>query len=305
MTKLTIMVGISASGKSTMAKEIVKEQQNTVIVSRDDIRKALFGYDENSISEYYKRDDLFELEKKVSIAQDSLISSFLSKKINVVLDNTNVKARYLNEIINKYSNFEIDFKVIECEPKEAIERDKKRDRTVGREVILNQYNSFRHLMSNFPSVDNQIEKIDNDCTKEACFIFDIDGTLAIKQDRSPFDENEYINDMIDDNVARTFDTIASTGRKIFICTGRKFTEKGKSETEKWLEQWGLTTRRTDVTLLGRHENDERKDCYVKEDMWREITKTHYIVAMFDDRRQVVDHARKLGFKVCQVEDNNF
>ena len=40
-------------------------------------------------------------------------------------------------------------------------------------------------------------------------------------------------------------------------------------------------------------------------MWKEIIKNYYIVAMIDDRKQVVDHARKLGFTVLQVDEGNF
>jgi len=44
---------------------------------------------------------------------------------------------------------------------------------------------------------------------------------------------------------------------------------------------------------------------VKEEMWRKIIETNYIVSMYDDRNQVVNHARSLGFTVCQVADGNF
>lgn len=47
------------------------------------------------------------------------------------------------------------------------------------------------------------------------------------------------------------------------------------------------------------------DWKIKEDMWREIAKEHYIIGMFDDRLQVVRRARALNLKVFNVEYNNF
>ena len=38
---------------------------------------------------------------------------------------------------------------------------------------------------------------------------------------------------------------------------------------------------------------------------RVICEKYYIEAMFDDRNQVVNHARKLGFSVFQVNEGGF
>ena len=40
---LWVMVGLSGSGKSSVAKEIAKNNSNTVIVSSDSIREELTG----------------------------------------------------------------------------------------------------------------------------------------------------------------------------------------------------------------------------------------------------------------------
>ena len=49
----------------------------------------------------------------------------------------------------------------------------------------------------------------------------------------------------------------------------------------------------------------RKDYIIKEEMWRDICSRYYISQMFDDRDQVVEHARLLGFNVNQVAAGNF
>jgi len=52
MAKITLMVGISGSGKSTKAKEI-SEKTGALIVNRDKLREMLFGYTEQNIASYY------------------------------------------------------------------------------------------------------------------------------------------------------------------------------------------------------------------------------------------------------------
>ena len=48
----------------------------------------------------------------------------------------------------------------------------------------------------------------------------------------------------------------------------------------------------------------RPDWVVKEEMWKNISKQYNIIAMYDDRLQVVRRARALGLKVFNVEYNN-
>lgn len=79
MNKLIILVGISGSGKSTFASTMVRHNpERYVIVNRDKIRELLYGYTEETISEYYQRNDLNKLEKQVTAYEDILIKQGLS-----------------------------------------------------------------------------------------------------------------------------------------------------------------------------------------------------------------------------------
>jgi len=87
---------------------------------------------------------------------------------------------------------------------------------------------------------------------------------------------------------------------LIICTGRD--QICEQETRDWLTKHQLD----DIHELHmRKEKDHRKDFIIKEEMWRDISTRWNIIAMFDDRNQVVNHARKLGFKVLQVAEGNF
>jgi hypothetical protein len=88
--------------------------------------------------------------------------------------------------------------------------------------------------------------------------------------------------------------------KVIVCTGRDgICEK---ESKQWFKDNHLYLP---SKFYIRETGDQRPDWVIKEEMWRDIAKDYHILAMFDDRCQVVDRARALGLKVFQVEYNNF
>jgi len=300
MTKITIMVGVSASGKTTKAKEIAKTT-NALIVNRDQLREMLFGYSQENINNYYELPDLYLKENQITIFQNLLIEKALKKGNDVIIDNTNLKQSYINDFLKNFNEYEINFCLLECSLEEAIKRDKSRIRSVGEEVIKRQFNNLKILKKNFKfkeQLPSQI-KIYNNHSKPKAFVFDIDGTLAINSERNPYDLSRVIEDKLNNCVATCLHSLVSF--KIIICSGREGTEECEDLTKKWLN---LNNIKYDFLMM-RKEKDQRPDYIVKEEMWHKICKDYYIVAMFDDRNQVVNHARKLGFNVFQVNEGDF
>lgn len=86
--EVRILSGPPCSGKSTYANELVKNY-GWVILSRDDIREETFGkkYKQNS------RD-----EKKVNIVFFGRLKEHIQERLNVIIDNTNCKISYINEL---------------------------------------------------------------------------------------------------------------------------------------------------------------------------------------------------------------
>lgn len=148
-----------------------------------------------------------------------------------------------------------------------------------------------------------INKIFNNPSKPKAFIFDIDGTIALKGDRNPYDLSKVLEDKLNDCVAKCLLSIYRdpNNYEIIICSGRQGTQECEELTIKWLEENGIEYS----FLMMRQEGDMRADYVVKEEMWRKICEDFYVVAMFDDRNQVVNHARKLGFNVFQVNEGDF
>lgn len=141
----------------------------------------------------------------------------------------------------------------------------------------------------------------NDPSKPKVFIFDIDGTLALKGDRSPYDYSRVMEDVLNEPVAECLRLINNEGHYLVICSGREGSQECEDLTRQWLESKGIKYN----FIMMRKEDDMRADYVVKEEMWRKICEDYYIMAMFDDRNQVVNHARSLGFTVFQVAEGDF
>ena len=124
MNKLTLMVGLPASGKSTYAKEMADD--NTVVLSSDALRKELLGdercQDDNDIvfKTLYRRAKECLLEGK-----------------DVVIDATNINMKARRRALANFANMDIRREaVVMATPYEVcLKRDKLRERTVGEEVI--------------------------------------------------------------------------------------------------------------------------------------------------------------------------
>ena len=303
--RITILIGVSGSGKSTWAhQQWEQDPNNVIVVNRDKIRELLFSFTEDSVKNYYKRDDVFSKEKIITRYEDTIINEALESGKDVIVDATHLKRGYIERF--KYWNVPTGYKMFPITHKEAEIRDMSRKRNVGAEVIKRQMNQFRQLFTTLTKnpIDFSAAEVGNvrRPDKPDCVIFDIDGTVAIKGGRSPYDWKRVGEDKLERDTASIADYISSCEEprpKIIICTGRDGI--CLYETERWMKSVGLPYDEVYI----RPQGDSRPDWVVKEEMWRKIAKDNYIVGMFDDRLQVVRRARSLGLKVFNVEYNNF
>lgn len=300
MSSITLMVGIPGSGKTTRARELQqKAKQFTIIVSRDKIREQIFGYTEDNIVDYYKRADMGFCEGMVTLIQNDTIRNAIQSGWSVIVDNTNLKTRD----IKQFSCFGVPvaFEVLDVPVFECVQRDRKRTRKVGEAVIQKKYADFCELKKefDFKPINSDIKPLENNKSLPQAYIFDIDGTLAERKDRGPFDWDRVYNDVVVENVREILWSHQENNKRIIICTGRDGISE--DETKRWLADNAIFYDCFYTRKIG----DYRKDYVVKEEFWRDIVKNYYIVGLYDDRNQVVDHARNLGLTVCQVNYGNF
>lgn len=298
-----LFIGPAGSGKSTLARNMARFL-NVVIVGRDHLREMLFGYTPETINAYYSLESLRKDEKIITAYQDTIIKKALNDGKHVFVDNTNLDIKIIEDF--KKFNVPLKFILVETDLETAIERDRLRARTVGEDIIKKQFEKLEHLKKTFDFKDWTPEPVggllgqNHNPANGSVWVFDIDGTLALNTSgRSPFDYASVGKDSVNEPVRKTLEALDATGYDIILCSGRE--EAFREQTVDWLLDNGITFG----SLYMRPTKDFRKDYIVKEEMWRDILKYHNIIAMFDDRTQVVEHARKLGFTVFQVAEGNF
>jgi hypothetical protein len=232
----------------------------------------------------------------VSHIQDTLIKKFIGQGKTVIVDNTHLKQEYLDQL-GEYG-VPVETKVVQGDVELCIMSDARRSRSVGEVVIRRQHRQLNDLLRVLTPVVTIDYEIPQNPDLPESYIFDIDGTLAHMGERSPYHWKRVGEDTVDDAVQLIADRL-DEDKHLIICTGRD--ESCRAETEEWLAINYIEY----ADLYMRPAGSNEADWKVKETMWRDITKSYYIAGMFDDRNQVVDHARRCGFKVFQVEEGDF
>src|SRR5580698_5056894 len=143
------------------------------------------------------------------------------------------------------------------------------------------------------------------------YIFDIDGTLADISHRLHFIQQEpkdwraffaaCPDDVPIEEAVITANMLHDAGGTIVAITGRS--DEVRRETKDWLRKYVSVDG-----LLMRKAGDHREDSVVKGELLDSL-KARYsearIIAVFEDRKQVVDMYRAKGLRVFQVAEGNF
>lgn len=133
MNKLYMMIGLPASGKSTIAKDIAKSE-GAIIVSSDEIRKELFG-------------DINDQSNNVKVFEEVINRTkfYLANKYNVIIDATNINYKKRRHLLNSIDNLHGKDRIailVATPYEECLERNKLRERKVPEEVIKRMYFNF-------------------------------------------------------------------------------------------------------------------------------------------------------------------
>jgi len=222
-----ILIGIPAAGKSTWSNEYLFKNPEWVRVNRDDYRKMLRN---EAICE-------FRIENMITEIADEAILTALHSKRNVIVDNTNLKMEYINNIIELVKTYaDVEFQIFDISLEKAIERDANREKKVGEKVIERMYKDYVKLIDSNPIIYTTIKKVArvhvdppfND-KLPSCVIFDIDGTLAhMNGKRGPFEWLKVDVDDLDTAVARMFRLHVKAGDIVFCVSGRDESARKKT-----------------------------------------------------------------------------
>lgn len=303
---MIFLIGRSGSGKTTWANKFMRNRKDCIRVNRDTIRISLFNLlDERDIGEYYQSSQLKSKEKIVSEIAKSIILNGIRDNMTIIIDNTNLEEEYILENL-KLATFDtvVEYKIFgeELSDKELFERVKSREHfKVPLSIIKKQTANFKLLLPKLPQIFSKIaNKIEQNPELPKAIVFDIDGTLALNLNgRSPYDMTRLMEDSPNYHIIELAKLLKQYGKKIILCSGRD--NSGMVQTIEWMRKHEVEFDELHMRTKG----DNRKDCVIKYELWSDICKRYYVENMFDDRNQVVEHARLLGFNVCQVADGNF
>lgn len=286
--KLLVLKGLPASGKSTYALTLV--EQGWVRSNKDDIQ-----LDERLFPQGYNFKNKGH-EKRVIRERNRIVSEALQNGNNVVVDDTNLNLVHIKDLAQiarqQSAIFEIDDSFLKVPLQECIDRDRKREKSVGASVIRGMFHQY---------IKKPATAIEYDPNLPMAIIVDIDGTLAhMDGGRSPYEWHKVGQDRVDDGVAHLVDAINFIGyAKVFLFSGRS--DICRPETEEWLERHDIEYYKLYMKPHARVQEDDRicKD---------EFLRTHIIgkfnvLFVVDDRPKVCRMWRDdFGLRVMQVGD---
>jgi predicted kinase len=319
MQHILILIGISGSGKSTFAKQFVQENPTYLRLNRDDLRRSILPV---PLGDYWKWDDNRKnrIERLVSELEKSALLSALESGWNIVMDNTHLRQRYINELlklIDKQAttkrSIEVTFQLIEVPLNTAIERDRLRPDVVGEAVIRDQHSRLHILKKQFdvsqkrqfPTIHATADPMEQNNSLPKCILVDIDGTAAKIHDRSPFDWSNVGRDLPNTPVLNVVRAMRAAGYVVVFLSGRD--SAARTETVSWLQRQLGWTEGPDYALFMRARNDMRKDSIIKRELFDAHIRGNYFVELvLDDRDQVVSLWRRdLGLTCLQVDYGDF
>lgn len=311
--KATILVGCSASGKTTLAKSLGGN-----VIERDAFREFILYQKriglkkdkeylniptpENKIPENIWAHWKFNWEPEVTKLVDDAIARSAKNNMDIVISDTNLNPDRRSLLISKLEElgYDVSVEIVgrELTIDELWKRDLNRKNSVGHQVIAKQYKQFR---KEFPLY--QLTPVDD---KPKAVIFDVDGTLAhMNGKRGPFEWDKVGLDTPDDIILSTLIKMYEENYEIIVLSGRD--SCCRELTIQWLND-AIMSKGEDLLeyqLFMRGENDHRSDVIVKYELFmKHIDGNYKVEAVFDDRPKVVRMWQDLGLNVVQCGNQN-
>ena len=282
--RIVYLRGLPASGKSYWAEEVIKQKPNWKRVNKDLLRKMLDD------SMWSKANEDFVLK-----IRDIVIENALTMGYNVIVDDTGFSEKHEKTIRAIAESHDADFEIkfFDTPVQECLRRNALRANPVPPKVIMDMHNRY---------LKPKDTKLVQDTSLPRAIVVDLDGTLALHVNRGPFEVMKCMTDEVNEPVKKAILSAYVGGTKVIFVSGR--TDDSKELTKEWLAK--NLPEVPDYQLFMRKSGDMRKDCIIKEEIYKaEVIGKYYIDYVLDDRQQVVDSIRAMGITVFQVDSGLF
>lgn len=296
MSKLYALRGLPGAGKSTLAKEMVKENPNLARVNRDDLRTQMFN--KKGVLDHPS-------ERAVTIAHDSMVMSLLKAGRDVVVDNLHLRPKYVRDLRKVAQKVGAEFELIDVhvDVEEAVSRQTGRppeDRVpveVIREMASKFYRNGVFLdASDKDAPPTPVEKYIPDTSRPKALICDLDGTLANMGERNPYDFTRVSEDTVVEHVLDIVRLFRGEGYDILFFSGRD--DSCFDDTLDWITRHLPHMR---FSLHMRKTGDGRPDNIIKQEMFDDVARNRFNVRfVIDDRKQVIRMWESLDIPVLNV-----
>ncbi|GGT37224.1 hypothetical protein GCM10014713_33710 [Streptomyces purpureus] len=305
MPVVHVMTGLPASGKTTAARELQAAAEGRMRrVNLDDLRTMLdVPAPERGRSHAH--------EQTVLAIQDAAVRTAVDDGFDVVVDNTHLTPHIPKRLKAAVTGLDVTFAVHDftgVPVDECVRRDAARERAVGEEII--RILADKHAkatkggwrltdawLNDRPAAVPYVP----DPALPSAVLCDIDGTLALRGDRGPYDFTRCDLDLLNVSVRHALRAFQHTERDtIVLLSGRS--EDHRELTEAWLQRHEVPYDE----LWMRASGDGRSDDIVKAELFDAHVRNRYAVRVsLDDRDRVVAVWRRMGLPTWQVNYGNF
>ena len=290
--RIIVLQGPPACGKSTLAKKLHDEDNNNVIICRDEIRDARGTYWLPDQEEYISKVELLQ------------VMSALDCGLTPIIDATNLNKKTIAKWEKVSKDYLVPIEYIECilPYDDALKRDQQRERQVGEKVLRKFYQKYYPHMFRIPN-DRYMKEFDT--AKIPTIICDLDGTVALGYDRGIFEYDKCGGDIKDFRVTTMLENLLKSGqyKKVIFLSGRE--DSCYKESQNWILN-NIDLNGVDYQILLRTPGDYRPDYVVKKQIYEtQIEPLHDVQLVLEDRDNVVGMWRDLGLLCCQVYFGKF
>lgn len=271
--KAILTVGISCSGKTTLANEMVAQGYRDI--NRDWIRFNVVQPGQDWRNYKFNRAN----ETEVTRVQNLMIMESYANEENIIISDTNLNAGRRTQLVKHLEDlgYEVELFMMPIGLEDAWKRDSYRLNGVGHDIIYRQWQQWNDVIERKVYVPNE--------NQPKAIIVDIDGTVADMKDyRGPFDWSKVDLDEPRTLVIEMVRGFHDRGYRVIMVSGRS--DACKDMTATWLDKYLGFSYWNELHM--RQADDYRKDNAVKEEIfWTHLAKRYNIVAAIDDRPQVL------------------